>query len=288
MNSDLFFSILPCECDVNSFISEPQVKEATEINLSGIEPAKNNINKDKGVEKKDVAAKAKEIKLNNQQFNNINDKEVKKSTFFTKTLELLRAAFTKTLELLRAPGTLLKESLKTPEGRQKLLVLALATAAVVASVFVTGGASAALLGVCIAGVVLASCDFTHFHLSGDKRFAGDTIGSAINYLGNKIIDLLWGHESSEQKDARRATLAKYSHGLSASIRVVFMLAQIGVSAGAMFDPTVLKLSDISKGLMLANSAAKPIAECFEALLKVFGQVAQNGPIIPAQPNGADK
>lgn len=200
-------------------------------------------------------------KIENNNFKKITGKKVEDKTFFTKAVDLLHLVTT-------APGALVMESLKTPEGRKKLLVLALATGALLASAFATGGGSVALFGLCIAGVALASCDLVHLQLSGDKRFAGDTIGSAINYFLNLFLDLLCRHESPENKDTRRATVAKCSHLLSVFTRLALSLAQLGVSSVSTFDPSFIKSSDAAKVLSLIFSALKPIAEGAESLIKI--------------------
>lgn len=265
--------------------------------LNGIDPPAYNekplVNNKKSVNEinleendKNLGKAHKEIREEHASFKEMTGSALNKKSFFTKTLEVLKKA-----------GDVLWTPFNTAEKRTvagKVLMLALAIAALVGATVLTGGAAGALVGLAAAGVAIASLDLAsssaNYHLithgKAGMRFAGDAIASAIYYLSIKIIDKTQGHRSEAEQTARRETAAKASHYLSLITRAALAGATAGITGLAVpLDPTLLQMNTHDR---LVGGSINIVKALGDLLLKALTTAVPKEPTVPKKPEEPQK
>lgn len=232
---------------------------------------------------------------NNEKLGGAKEKIIQEHKSFKKATGSVlnkKGFFTKTLEVLKKAGDVLWTPFNTEEKRKvagKVLMLALAIAALVGATVLTGGAAGALVGLAAAGVAIASLDLAsssaNYHMithgKAGMRFAEDAIAGAIYYLSNKIIDKTKGHRSEAEQTARRETAAKASHYISLITRAALAGATAGITGlAAPLDPTLLQMNTHDKVVGGSINIVKALGDL---LLKALTAAVPKEPTVPTVP-----
>jgi hypothetical protein len=209
-------------------------------------------------EKNNVEPFREAIQESNELFQSLTGSPLKSKSFFQTAGKLLKKA-----------GDVVATPFKNMENFKKLCFMLLAGAALGAATFFTGGAAPALIALAAITVAIATSDFVHqaYLAKEDSRFPGDSIASAIYYLGNRIIDKM-SSCSEEDKDKKRESAAKWSQSISHVIRLLLAVGQ-ACSTGliAPLSPELLSGSLTAKIIGGGSNMVKPIVETVEKLSK---------------------
>ncbi|MHC9247671.1 hypothetical protein [Aeromonas jandaei] len=195
-----------------------------------------------------------------------------------------KSFFQKAGELLKKAGNVVATPFKNMENFKKLCFMLLAGAALGAATFFTGGAAPALIALAAITVAIATSDFVHqaYLAKEDSRFPGDSIASAIYYLGNKIIDNM--SCSKEDKTKKIESAAKWSQALSHVIRLLLAVGQ-ACSTGliAPSAPELLSGNLTAKLIAGGSNLVKPIVETVEKLFKEVPPKPTSVKTVPSSP-----
>ncbi|MFB2874309.1 hypothetical protein [Aeromonas jandaei] len=195
-----------------------------------------------------------------------------------------KSFFKKTLDVLKKAGEVVATPFKNMENFKKLCFMLLAGAALGAATFFTGGAAPALIALAAITVAIATSDFVHqaYLAKEDSRFPGDSIASAIYYLGNKIIDNM--SCSKEDKTKKIESAAKWSQALSHVIRFLLAVGQ-ACSTGliAPLAPELLSGNLTAKLIAGSSNLVKPIVETLEKLFKEVPPKPKSVKPVPSSP-----